>query len=100
MKKTLFIIASSLSILTMSGCKKETESQFAYLLKEKIWTGTLQYDYYGYPEPFAGDYYFNQQNGTMRVSGGSEKAFFVIFPDGETIWMMGNFGNGMLKKSI
>jgi len=206
MKKALFIIASSLFILTMPGCKKETESRYASLLKEKIWTGTLQYKSMWDPEPFsikfstdgsfswhetkedvsgtwklddlqlvlnfsdgkqlkaeltadstmknfigddtkgvtivqsrintnadinlddirwvvsgtydkvefsgsrftyyewgfynAGDYYFNRQNGTMRVNGGSEKVFFVIFPDGETIWMMGNLGNRMLKKPI
>ncbi len=204
MKKIVFLIASSLSILTMPGCKKETESNYAYLLKEKIWTGTLKYQSNSNPEPFSikfstdgsffwhenkedvsgtwkldgpklelnfsggkqlkaeltedstmknfigdntrgitivqsilntnadinvndirwvvsgthdriefsgsrftyyewgifntGNYYFNRQNGTMRVSGGAEKAFFVIFPDGETIWMMGNFGNGKLKK--
>jgi len=203
MKKALFIIASSLSILTMPGCKKEAETNYAPLLNEKVWTGTLKY-LTSDPGPFSvkfstdggfswhdikedvsgtwkldgpqlvlifssgkqlkaefaadstmgniiGDdgrsittvqpqlnnnagmnmndirweingsldrvefsgsrvtyydfgfwerdsYLFNRQNGTMRFSNGYNKGFFVIMPDGESIWMTGVFGNGMLKK--
>ena len=203
MKKALFIIASSLSILMMAGCKKETGTNYTYLLHEKVWTGTLaSYN----PEPFSvkfstdgsfswheikedvsgtwkldgpqlvlnfasgkilkaefaadstmgniigddgrsitiaqpqlntnadmniddirweivgshdevefrgsrvtyyaygfwdrGSYLFNRQNGTMRFSNGYDKGFFVIMPDGESIWMTGAFGNGMLKRPI
>jgi hypothetical protein len=203
MKKALFIIASSLSILTMPGCKKETGTNYAHLLNEKVWTGTLtSYN----PEPFSvkfstdgsfswheikedvngtwkldgpqlvlnfssgkqlkaefaadstmgniigddgksittvkpqlntnadmsmdnirweitgsydevefagsrvtyysfgfwdrGSYIFNRRNGTMRFSNGYDKGFFVIMPDGESIWMTGAFGNGMLKRPI
>ena len=206
MKKTFFIVASSLFLLTMSGCKKETESTYTSLLREKTWTGTLKYQSAIDPEPFsvkfssdgsfswhevkedvsgtwksdgsqlvlnfsggkqlkaelatdstmknfigdeikgvnivqsrlntnadinvddirwvvsgtydrvefagsrftyyewgfhnAGNYYFNRQNGTMRVSDGYEKLFFVIMPDVESIWMMGDLGNWKLTKPI
>ena len=205
MKKILFIIASFLSLLTMNGCKKESGPNYAHLLNEKVWTGTLQYVTTS-PEPFSvkfstdgsfswheikedvsgtwkldgpqlvlnfsngkqlkaefeadstmgniigddgrsittakpqlnthadmnmddirweivgsydkvefagsrvtyysfgfwdrGSFIFNRQNGTMRFSNGYDKGFFVIMPDGESIWMTGAFGNGMLKKPI
>jgi hypothetical protein len=65
---------------------------------DKIVFSGRRFIYYLYGIVASGDYYFNRQNGTIRVSDNYTKAFFVIMPDGETIWMTGDFGNGMLKK--